>query len=202
MLSLSADLPIARVLQIMPQESLGRRERAPLARRFAAVIDVWGTVTTNEQRDEFWMGAALAEADLAALAGDVPVGAVIIGGNDQLLALGRNRRELDQDPTAHAEIVALRAAAQKVGHWRIEGATLYCTLEPCAMCAGALVNARISRVVYGAIDPKAGGVQSVFTIGSDNRLNHRFQTLDGVLRDACVLRLQRFFAALRADGQK
>ncbi len=160
------------------------------------------TVTDENERDEFWMRAALAQADCAALGGDVPVGAVVVAENDTLIAVGQNRREQDQEPTAHAEIVALRAAAKHIGHWRIERATLYCTLEPCAMCAGALVNARIARVVYGAPDPKAGAIASVFSIGCDDRLNHRFLTRADVLRDECVLRLQRFFAALRAEGQK
>jgi tRNA(adenine34) deaminase len=148
------------------------------------------------------MQQALAQADLAANAGDVPIGAVIVGAENQLISVGHNRREQDQDPTAHAEVVALRAAASVIGHWRIERATLYCTLEPCAMCAGALVNARIGSLVYGARDPKAGGIHSVFCIGTDERLNHRFLVREGVLRDACVQRLQRFFATLRAEGQK
>jgi tRNA(adenine34) deaminase len=158
--------------------------------------------TEGCDRDGFWMQAALAEANLAARAGDVPVGAVIVSLEGELIAVGQNRREQDQDPTAHAEIVALRAAARKIGHWRIEGATLYCTLEPCAMCAGALVNARIAGVVFGAPDPKAGAIRSVFSIGCDDRLNHRFDARAGVLKDECVLVLQRFFAALRAEGQK
>jgi tRNA(adenine34) deaminase len=154
------------------------------------------------QTDEFWMRQALVQADAVALAGDVPVGAVIVGASNELLAAGGNRREQDQEPTAHAEIVALRAAARLIGHWRIDKATIYCTLEPCAMCAGALVNARIARVVYGARDPKAGGIDSVFCIGKDDRLNHRFTVTEAVLRDECILRLQKFFARLRAEGQK
>lgn len=148
------------------------------------------------------MRQALAQADSVALMGDVPVGAVIVGESNDLLAVGGNRREQDQDPTAHAEIVALRAAAKVIGHWRLDKATLYCTLEPCAMCAGALVNARIARVVYGARDPKAGAIDSVFAIGVDGRLNHRFAVAEGVLKDECIRRLQRFFARLRAEGQK
>jgi tRNA(adenine34) deaminase len=154
------------------------------------------------QLDEFWMRRALQQADAAALEGDVPVGAVVVSADNQLLAVGQNRREQDQDPTAHAEIVALRGAARAIGHWRLERATLYCTLEPCTMCAGALVNARIARVVYGAPDPKAGGIDSVFSIGRDDRLNHRFSRREGVLKADCVLRLQRFFSILRAEGQK
>jgi tRNA(adenine34) deaminase len=159
-------------------------------------------VSEDPDSDERWMQLALEQADLAAMAGDVPVGAVIVDAGNHCIALGFNRREQDQDPTAHAEVVALRAAARAVGHWRIEHATLYCTLEPCAMCAGALVNARIARVVFGASDPKAGAIESVFSIGSDARLNHRFVTRRGVLKDDCVRRLQQFFAMLRAEGQK
>src|SRR5262245_60435630 len=106
--------------------------------------------------DEQWMRAALAEADAAGAKGEVPVGAVIVGADGQLLASGHNLRETDADPTAHAEIVALRRAARARGLWRLEGTTLYVTLEPCAMCAGAMVNARVARVVWGCDDPKAG----------------------------------------------
>lgn len=151
--------------------------------------------------DEAWMRLALAEADKAADAGDVPVGAVIVSDGGHLLAQGRNRREEEGDPTAHAEIDALRRAAQSLGHWRVQG-TMYVTLEPCVMCAGALVNARVKRVVYGALDPKAGATESLFSIGSDNRLNHRFEIEQGVLQDECVERLQTFFARLRSLGKK
>lgn len=149
-----------------------------------------------------FMRVALEEADRAAQHGDVPIGCVIVDGDGQELARGENRRELDQDPTAHAEIVALRAAAERVGHWRIENATLYVTLEPCPMCAGALVNARVPRVVYGAADPKAGAVDTLFGIGRDARLNHRFEVSGGVLADECAERLRAFFAKLRAAGEK
>jgi tRNA(adenine34) deaminase len=159
-------------------------------------------VFDNYELDEFWMRQALALADSAAKAGDVPIGAVVVSAKNELMAGGFNRRERDGDPTAHAEIVALRAAAARGRHWRLDGATLYSTLEPCAMCAGALVNARVSRVVYGASDPKAGAVASVYSIGVDGRLNHRFRCSDGVLADECLERLQRFFEDLRADGQK
>ncbi len=153
------------------------------------------------EHDARYMRLALEEADRAADAGDVPVGAVIVGPSGELLSRGRNRREVDGDPTAHAEIDALRQAAQRIGHWRVEG-TLYVTLEPCAMCAGALVNARIGRVVYAASDPKAGAVDSLFAIGRDARLNHRFEVTTGVLREEGVARLQAFFRRLRAEGQK
>lgn len=151
--------------------------------------------------DEKWMNLALAQADRAAASGDVPVGAIIVDQAGDLLSEGRNRRELEGDPTAHAEIDALRRASKRLGHWRIEG-TLYVTLEPCVMCAGALIAARVRRVVYGALDPKAGATESLFSLGNDERLNHRFEVTSGVLRDECVQRLQSFFRKLRAEGQK
>lgn len=151
--------------------------------------------------DEMWMRLALEEARLAARAGDVPVGAVVVGPDGLELGRGRNRREELGDPTLHAEIDALRRAAAQLGHWRVEG-TLYVTLEPCMMCAGAVVNARVQRVVFGALDPKAGALESLFTIGQDLRLNHRFATRSGVLARESVEELQRFFRQLRSQGQK
>ena len=152
--------------------------------------------------DERWMRIALEEADVAASKGEVPVGAVIVSATGELLATGHNLRETDEDPTAHAEIVAIRLAAQKLGTWRLEDTTLYVTLEPCVMCAGAMVNARVGRLVYGAADPKAGACTTLFTIGTDTRLNHRFPIVSGVLAEECADRLRRFFAALRAQGKK
>jgi len=152
--------------------------------------------------DEHWMRLALAEADAAAVHGDVPVGAVVVDADGNELSRDHNRRELARDPTAHAELLALRAAAARRGHWRLEGATLFVTLEPCAMCAGALVNSRIARVVYGALDPKAGAVASLFTLGTDTRLNHRFTVTSGVLAAEGARRLSEFFAKLRAAGEK
>jgi len=152
--------------------------------------------------DETWMQLALAEADAATAHGDVPVGALVVDADGRELARDHNRREERQDPTAHAEILALRRAAEQRGHWRLEGATLFVTLEPCAMCAGALASSRIARVVYGARDPKAGAVDSLFTIGQDARLNHRFEVTSGVLADAAARRLSDFFAKLRAAGEK
>jgi len=146
------------------------------------------------------MREALAEADRAVLHGDVPVGCIIVGPSGEVLARDHNRREEAADPTAHAELLAARAAAQRLGHWRLEGATVFVTLEPCPMCAGALVNARIARLVYGARDPKAGAVESLFEIGRDLRLNHRFQVTANVLADDCAARLKGFFARLRAAG--
>jgi tRNA(adenine34) deaminase len=152
--------------------------------------------------DALWMTMALEEGRLAALHGDVPVGAVVVGPDDGVLARGHNRREVDADPTAHAEIVAIREAARARGHWRLDGCTLYVTLEPCAMCAGALVNSRLSRLVFGASDPKAGAVTSLFEIGRDTRLNHRFEVHGGLMTEEAVALLQGFFAALRARGEK
>ncbi len=150
------------------------------------------------ETDEHYMSLALAEAEAAARAMDVPVGAIVIDAEGKVIGSGRNRREIDHDPTAHAEIVALRQAAARLGTWRLHGATLFATLEPCPMCAGALVNARIARVVYGCDDPKAGALRSLFSLGEDPRLNHRFAVTPGVLRDECARILSSFFAALRA----
>jgi tRNA(adenine34) deaminase len=144
------------------------------------------------------MEVALAEADAAAAVGEVPVGCVVVGADGLELGRGRNAREALADPTAHAEIIAIRAAAAQSGDWRLEQATAYVTLEPCAMCAGALVLARVARVVYGCADPKAGAVTTLYGIGRDARLNHRFEIVDGVLGEECADRLRRFFAALRA----
>jgi tRNA(adenine34) deaminase len=150
--------------------------------------------------DADWMTAALAEADAAAAAGEVPVGCVIVGADELELGRGHNGREGLADPTAHAEMIAIRAAAVRQGDWRLGGATAYMTLEPCAMCAGALVLARVARVVYGCSDPKAGAVTTLYSIGRDPRLNHRFEVVEGVLEAECAERLRRFFAALRARG--
>jgi tRNA(adenine34) deaminase len=147
------------------------------------------------QSDEHWMTLALDEARAAAAAGDVPVGAVVVL-DEQLIGRGRNRREVDRDPTAHAEIVALREAARTLGMWRVE-ATLFVTHEPCSMCAGALVNARIQRLVYGCTNPKVGAVTSLYSIVTDPRLNHRMDVVGGVLAEACAAELSRFFAELR-----
>ena len=152
--------------------------------------------------DERWMRVALDEADVAASKGEVPVGCAIVSATGELLATGHNLRETNEDPTAHAEVVAIRLAAEKLGTWRLEDTTLYATLEPCVMCAGAMVNARVGRLVYGAADPKAGACTTLFTIGTDTRLNHRFPSVSGVLAEECADRLRRFFAALRAKGKK
>jgi tRNA(adenine34) deaminase len=152
--------------------------------------------------DEQWMQAALDQADRAAEKGEVPVGCVLVGADGALLAAGHNLRETLEDPTAHAEIVAMREAARSLGTWRLEGTTLYVTLEPCVMCAGALVNARVPRVVWGCDDPKAGACHTLFNIGQDARLNHRFEMTRGVREAECADRLKQFFARLRAQGKK
>ena len=151
---------------------------------------------------QHWMRLALAEADAGAAKGEVPVGCVIVSAAGELLASAHNLRETDEDPTAHAEVVAIRIAAQKLGTWRLEDTTLYVTLEPCVMCAGAMVNARVGNLVYGADDPKAGACTTLFTIGQDTRLNHRFPTVRGVLAEESAERLRAFFAALRARGKR
>lgn len=152
--------------------------------------------------DADWMRVALDEARLAASHADVPVGAVVVGPDGSALARGHNRREVDGDPTAHAELLAVRAAAALLGTWHLDGCTVFVTLEPCAMCAGALVNARVARLVFGATDTKAGAVVSLFEIGTDARLNHRLAVTRGVLADEGAALLQSFFKELRARGEK
>jgi tRNA(adenine34) deaminase len=144
-----------------------------------------------------WMGVALAEARRAAEAGEVPVGAAIVSAAGELLAAAHNRRESDQDPLAHAELLAIREAARRTGSWRLEGATLFVTLEPCAMCAGALVLARVARLVYGAADPKAGYCGSLGDLVRDPRLNHRLEVVSGLLAEESGELLRSFFAGLR-----
>ncbi|WP_191134306.1 tRNA adenosine(34) deaminase TadA [Streptomyces sp. col6] len=139
------------------------------------------------------MRRALAEADRAAATGDVPVGAVVLGPDGALLATGHNEREATGDPTAHAEVLALRRAAAALGEWRLSGCTLVVTLEPCTMCAGALVLARVGRVVYGARDEKAGAAGSLWDVVRDRRLNHRPEVIPGVLEADCADRLTAFF---------
>ena len=146
--------------------------------------------------DERFMREALAEAAAAGQAGDVPVGCVLVH-EGAVLARAHNHRQRLQDPTAHAEILAIRAAAEQLGSFRLIGVTAYVTLEPCPMCAGALVNARVPRVVYGCDDPKAGAVRTLYTIGADPRLNHRFELTAGVLGQQCAEQLSGFFAELR-----
>ena len=151
--------------------------------------------------EELWMRRALQEAENALQAGDVPIGAIAVL-DGQIIGAGFNRREADQDPTAHAEMIAIRQAAQHIGHWRLEGVTLYCTLEPCAMCAGAMVLARLPRLIYAAPDPKAGAGGSILNILQHEALNHRVDVTAGLLADEAAEQIRAFFRKLRAEGQK
>ena len=148
------------------------------------------------ENDIYFMRLALEEAEAAFDADEVPVGAVIVQG-DAVIARTHNRRESSNDPTGHAELLALRVAAQKVQRWRLSEATLYVTKEPCIMCAGAMVNARLGRLVYGCRDEKGGAVDSLYKLLSDNRLNHQVEVVSGVLGDECAEILKRFFQERR-----
>ena len=143
------------------------------------------------------MGAALEAAGRAHESGDVPIGAVVLDGDGAILAVATNRREADGDPTAHAEILAIRSAAERRPGWRLDDCTLVVTLEPCPMCAGAAVNARVRRIVYGAADPKAGAAWSLFNIPQDERLNHRCELVAGVRERECGDLLRAFFSERR-----
>lgn len=149
-----------------------------------------------------FMRLALQQAEAARQADEVPVGAIIIRADGRVIAAAHNQREQLKDPTAHAEMIAITQAAEALQSWRLEGCTLYVTLEPCPMCAGAILQARIPRVVYGATDPKAGAVQSLFHLLSDARLNHRAEFISGVLYEPCGQILTDFFAAQRKQGKK
>ena len=142
------------------------------------------------------MAEALAEARIAAGEGEVPIGAVVVFGG-RIVGRGRNAREKLRDPTAHAEVLALQEAARALGRWRLTGATIYATLEPCPMCAGALVNARVDRLVYSVPDPKAGAAGTLFDIVRDARLNHRVEVESGVLAAECGELLKEFFRSRR-----
>ena len=148
------------------------------------------------ESDHYFMGLALDEASQAFLKGEVPVGAVLVR-DDEVIGRGFNGTEGDKDPTAHAEIVAIRAASSAIDSWRLTGSTLYVTLEPCTMCIGAAILARVDRLVFGAFDPKSGAVGSLFNIASDERLNHRIDVLSGVRGVECSKLLKRFFKDLR-----
>jgi len=151
--------------------------------------------------DEEFMQLALIEAEKAAEKGETPIGAVLVVGN-RVVAAAHNMREAWQDPTAHAELLVVREAAAKLGRWRLNDATIYVTLEPCLMCSGALVLARIDRVVYGCHDPKAGALGSVYDVVRDNRLNHTFRITPGILEAETKKALQIFFERLRLPTKK
>lgn len=150
---------------------------------------------------DVWMKHALDLARQAAVAGEIPVGAIVvhhpIAGPARIIGRGYNRREADHDPSAHAEIVALRQAGQELGTWRMVDCTLYVTLEPCPMCAGAMVQGRLERLVYGCADPKAGAVDTLYRLCSDERLNHRVEVVSGILAEPAAALLKAFFAARR-----
>jgi len=150
----------------------------------------------ESESEEYYMGLALAEAQKAQAAGEVPVGAVIVSEGN-VIGKGFNRPISGNDPTAHAEIVALRDAAQHQQNYRLSNATLYCTVEPCMMCAGAIIHARIARVVFGTPDPKAGAAGSIYNVLTDPRLNHRVEVLSGIREDECAALLRQFFSARR-----
>lgn len=150
----------------------------------------------QRQEDEHWMGVALDEARAAAEEGEVPIGAVVVE-DGELVARAHNRRELDADPAAHAEFLAMEIAARELGRWRLTGCTVYVTLEPCLMCAGLMVNARIDRCVYGASDPKGGALGTLYDVSHNPRLNHEFEVVPGVRADEAAEVLRSFFRARR-----
>ena len=152
-------------------------------------------------QDEHYMDLALEEAEAAAASGEVPIGAVVVDSTGTVVGRGHNLRETTDDPTAHAEILALREAGASLGDWRLEGCDLFVTLEPCAMCAGAAVNARIRRIVFGVADPKAGAAGTLWCIPDDPRLNHRVEIVGGVRAQKCREILREFFRKLRSGSQ-
>ena len=154
------------------------------------------TDQTAERDDEAFMARALAEAEEARRKAEVPVGAVVVCGGE-VIGKGHNRREALTDPTSHAEVAAIRQAARERASWRLDDCTLYVTLEPCVMCAGAIVQARIARLVFGCADPKGGAVRTLYRICEDPRLNHRVSVTGGVLAERCGAMLKGFFATLR-----
>jgi tRNA(adenine34) deaminase len=163
-------------------------------------VESMTTQNTCRDADEYWMQQALLQAEKAAVKGEIPVGAVLID-QDGLLAAAGNSPISRQDPTAHAEILVMRYAAKQLQNYRLPGTTLYVTLEPCIMCMGAMIHARIERLVYGAADPKTGAAVSVYAIGSDGRLNHRIEISGGILAERCSFLLKTFFKARRQESK-
>lgn len=153
------------------------------------------------ESDEIWMREALQAASEARDLGEVPIGACIIADDGQIWAVAGNRTITQNDPTAHAEILVLREAAEKIGNYRLTGTTIYTTIEPCAMCAGALVNARVKRLVYGAADEKYGAVKTLFRICDSDSLNHQMEITSGVLAEECRALMQDFFRGRRAEAK-
>lgn len=160
-------------------------------------------MSASAPQNQIWMRAAIAEANKALAADEVPIGAIVVHEPAQkVIGRGHNRRETDHDPTAHAEIIALQQAARELKSWRLIDCALVVTLEPCPMCAGAIVNARVPRLVYGCADPKAGAVRTLYRLCEDDRLNHRVVVEEGVLADECAELLKNFFRRQRAMGKK
>ena len=155
--------------------------------------------SSTKNRDESWMAEALAEAERAQVAGEVPVGAIVVS-DGKIVGRGHNRVIQDSDPTAHAEIVAMRDAAATLGNYCLSGCDLFVTIEPCAMCAGAIVHARVKSLVYGTDDPKAGAVRSILGVLNHPQLNHKVEVRSGVLQDRCAQLLKEFFKSKRAKG--
>lgn len=158
-------------------------------------------MSTSDEADEYYMELALAEAERAAIEKEVPIGAVIVR-QGRVIAVAYNQREQLRDPTAHAEMIAITQAASHLNSWRLLECSLFVTLEPCPMCAGAILQSRIPRIVYGALDPKAGAVVSLFQLLNDPRLNHRCETISGVLANDCGRILTEFFDRKRKLGKK
>ena len=154
-------------------------------------------MSIDPARDEFFMRQAMSEAEAAAALGEVPVGAVLVR-DGVIIGRGHNLRETSNDPTTHAEMLAIRQGAEHISHWRLLDSTLYVTLEPCVMCMGAIILARIPRLVYGCRDPRVGAAGSIYDFSRDERFNHRVEVTEGVLRDECSAQLSTFFQALRA----
>ena len=151
------------------------------------------------EQDEFYMKLALAEAEKAFALGEIPIGAVLVDAQGTVIAAGHNMRELWQDGTAHAEMIVIQEACRKLKRWRLTGMTMFVTIEPCPMCAGALLMSRVDRVVYGKPDYKAGAVESIFNIVDNRALNHQLQVRAGVLEDACAAIMKKFFAQCRQN---
>lgn len=205
--------PNAQSPEASPQQSLetGKRERDDAETGVSETdgfetglelppgLEIPPPVINNEiyLRHRHWMIRALALAEAAGDAGEVPVAAIVVGPDNQVIAEATNRKERDADPTGHAEVLALRAAGQRLGNWHLNDYVLYVTLEPCPMCAGALVQARLGTLVYGADDPKAGAVRSVLNIPDSACSNHRLKVLGGILERPCRQQLQRWFQQRR-----
>lgn len=154
-----------------------------------------------EKKHEYWMAKALHEAEKACKKGEVPIGCVLVR-NGEIIARAHNLRESNQDPTGHAELIAIRKAAKKLQSWRLLGCTLYVTLEPCTMCMGAIILARIPRIVFACFDPKGGAAGSLYDFSKDSRLNHMVECISGVMEEECSAALKNFFRALRKNKRK